>query len=67
MKDYIQALAAFVVLLPIIFLSALVYQNDIKVLKKVVVFNFKELRKMDLWMSFFVSLLISTILAYSLL
>ena len=67
MKDYIQAFVAFMVLLPIIFLSALVYQNDIKVLKKVVVFNFKELRKMELWMSFLVSLLISTILAYSLL
>ena len=67
MKVYIHAILAFMVLLPIIFLSALIYQNDIRTLKKIIFFNFKELRKGELWMSFFVSLLISTVLAYSLL
>jgi len=67
MKDYTLALVTFLVLLPIIFISALVYQNDIKVLKRLIVFNFKDIRKIELWMSFFVSLLISAVLAYWLL
>ena len=67
MRVYIHAFLAFMILLPIIFLSALIYQNDIRMLKKIIFFNFKELRKVELWMSFFISLLISTVLAYSLL
>ncbi len=67
MNDYIRAFVVFVVLLPIIFLSILIYQNDMKMVKKVISFDFKDLSRIGLWMSFFISLLLSTILAYSML
>lgn len=67
MKDYVFAIIIFVILWPFFFFSALVYQNDLEVLKRVVRLNFKEISKLDFWLSFFISLLIAAIISISLI
>jgi len=67
MKDYVFAIIIFVILWPFFFFSALVYQNSLEVLKRVVRLNFKEISKLDFWSSFFISLLIAAVISYSLI
>ena len=67
MKDYVFAIIIFVILWPFFFFSALVYQNSLEVLKKITSLNFKEISKIDFWLSFFISLLIAAIISLSLI
>jgi hypothetical protein len=67
MKEYILAIIVFVILLPIIFLCALIYHNNFDVMKRVIHLDFKNISKIELWMSFFISMFISAIISYSLI
>ena len=67
MKNYVFAIITFVILWPFFFFSALVYQNNLEVLKKVVRLNFNEISRLDFWSSFFISLFISAAISYSLI
>ena len=67
MKNYVFAIIIFVILWPFFFFSALVYQNSLEVLKKITSLNFKEISKIDFWLSFFISMLIAAIISLSLI
>jgi|GEM_PF-5103001 hypothetical protein len=67
MKDYVFAIIIFVILWPFFFFCALVYQNSLEVLKRITRLNFKEISKIDFWLSFFISLLIAAIISLSLI
>ena len=67
MKEDLLAIIVFAILLPIIFLCALIYHNNLDVIKKVISLDFKNISKIELWMSFFISLFISAIISYSLI
>lgn len=67
MKEYMLLIIVFPILLLIIFLSALIYHNNFDIMKKVIRLDFKNISKVEIWMSFFVSLLISAIISYSLI
>jgi len=67
MKENMIALLVFIFLLPIIFLCALIYHNNFDVIKKVISLDFKSISKIELWISFFISLFISAIISYSLI
>jgi len=65
MLDYFFAIIIFIILVPVFFLSALVYHHSTKIVKKVLCFNFSEISKVELWMSLLISIMISAILSYS--
>ena len=67
MKNYGIALLAFAILWPIFFLGALMYHNSLDVLKKVILFNFEDISKIEFWISFFISFLIAIGISYSLI
>ncbi len=67
MKDYGFAIVVFAILLPIIFFTALIYHNGLDTLKRVLQLNFKNINKIELWISLFASLFISAIISYSLI
>jgi len=67
MKNYVFAIIIFVILWPFFFFSTLVYQNNLEVLKKVVRLKFKDISRLDFWLSFFISLFISAAISYSLI
>ena len=67
MKSYTLAFIVFIILLPFIFLGTLLYQRDMKALKNIISLNINEINPAEIWMSLFVSLVISMVLACSLL
>ena len=67
MKNYLLAIVVFVVLFPIIFLAALVYHNSFEILKKAIFLDFKSIKRVEIWISFFISLLISAMISYAML
>lgn len=67
MNDYIVAIVSFVILLPLFFITLLVYHNNFKVLKDIIRLDFQNISKIEFWISLVLSLLISGILSYSLI
>jgi hypothetical protein len=67
MNDYIVAIVSFVILLPLFFVTLLVYHNNFKVLKDIIRLDFQNISKIEFWISLVLSLLISGILFYSLI
>ena len=67
MGKHFIVIVAFVILFPIIFFGALVYHKSFGFLKKAIRLDFKDIEKIELWMSFFISLIITAIISYSLL
>lgn len=65
MEDSLFAIMTFIILMPLLFFATIVYHNDFEVLKKVLRLDFKNINKIELWTSFFVSLLIAAIISYS--
>jgi hypothetical protein len=65
MLDYFWAMIIFLILVPVIFISALVYHHSTNIVKKVLCCNFSEISKVELWLSLIISILISAILSYS--
>jgi len=66
MEDYFFAIFVFAILWPVFFFYAIVYQNNLEVLKKAVRLDFKSISKVEFWMSFFISFLIAAVISYSL-
>jgi hypothetical protein len=67
MKEYITAIITFLILWPVFFFSAILYHNSFVVLKKVFRLNFKEIGKVEFWLSLFIALLLAAIISYSFL
>jgi len=65
MRNYCFAILVFVFLWPFLFLCAIMYHNNIEVIKKSVRLDFRGISKLEFWLSFVVSLMIAAVISYS--
>ena len=67
MREILFTAFVFVITWFLIFICAILYHNKVEVIKKVFRLNFKEISKVELWMSLIISFLIAAVISYSLI
>lgn len=63
MKDTILAVIILFVVWILLFFSSILYLNSFQTLKKVIKFDLKEINKTEVWMSLFLSLIVSLLIS----
>ncbi len=61
-----SAILFFLILWFFLFFSAIAYLKPLRIIKNIFCLNFKEISKVEFWISFFMSLLIAAVISYSL-
>lgn len=67
MGKYVQLIVIFLILFLVIFIGSFVYQKKIHVIRQIISFDFSRISKMEIWMSFLISVILSSIIVFSML